>query len=426
MITSKPPKNTLPGVDDITREILANGITTLVRSNFNNPSVVIHGYLNSGSLMDPDDKLGLADFTASMLMRGTQQNTFNQVYEMLESSGASLGFSGNIHTTSFSGKALIEDLPMLLNLLFELISSPVFPESYVEKMRSQLLTGLALRSQDTAGMASLAFDQLLFAGHPYSRPEDGYPETISKITRDDLVQFQKNNYGPRGMVLIIVGAVEPAHALDLVREAFSGWVNPGQSVPPALPDLNPLSGILQRKETIPGKVQSDIVIGCSGPRRNSAEYLPISLGNNILGQFGMYGRIGEVVREQSGLAYYAYTRLNSGIGPGSWQVSAGVNPVNVEKTIALVQDELVRFVHQPVKVEELQDSQANFIGRLPLSMESNAGVASALVSLERYQLGLDYLRGYADKVKAVTPGEILEAGQRFLDPQKLAIAVAGP
>ena len=315
---------------------------------------------------------------------------------------------------------------MLLELLYELLQSPVFPETYVEKMRAQLLTGLAMRVQDTAEMASLTFDELIFAGHPYSRPEDGYPETIARITRDDLAAFHKKHYGPNGMVLSIVGAVEPRRAIDLVNQWMSSWVNPDQPPQPELPVLAPLAKTLKKKFVIKGKIQSDIVIGGSAPLRKSDDYMPVSLGNNILGQFGMYGRIGDVVRERSGLAYYAYTRLNSGTGPGTWEVSAGVNPVNVEKTIALVKKEIKRFITEPVLEEELKDSQANYIGRLPLSMESNSGVASALVSLERYQLGLDYYRNYASLVKAVTPEQILVTVQKYLDPGKLAIAVAGP
>lgn len=427
MNTLKPAiSNTLPGADDIIREVLPNGMTVLVRSNFNNPSVVINGYLNTGAIFDPDDKLGLADFTAAMLMRGSERKTFNQIFETLESSGASLGFGGNVHTTGFSGKSLIEDLPMLMDLLFELLHSPVFPETYVEKMRAQMLTGLALRSQDTAEMASLTFDETIFAGHPYARPEDGYPETITRITREDIIRFHREHYGPAGMVLAVVGAIEPQQAIDLVKRFMSGWQNFTQPVQPELPSLAGVSKTIRKKATIPGKIQSDIVVGSLAPMRKSDDYMPASLGNNVLGQFGMYGRIGDVVREKSGLAYYAYTRLNSGTGPGSWEVSAGVNPVNIEKAITLIRKEIKRFATEPVLEEELRDSQANYIGRLPLSMESNAGVASALVSLERYQLGLDYYRNYATLVKAVTPEQILATTHKYLDPERLVITVAGP
>jgi zinc protease len=419
-------RNTLPGADDTLRAVLPNGITVLTRANHSSPSVVVHGYVDTGALRDPQDKLGLADFTASMLTRGTQTRTFHQIFDLLESSGASLGYSGNTHTTSFTGRSLIEDLPMLLALLRETSETPTFPAEYVEKMRAQLLTGLALRAQDTSDMASLTFDRLLYRDHPYGRPDDGYPETVARIFRDDLADYHAKHFGPRGMVLVIVGDVEPARAVDLVNAAFGSWQNPQQSAPVELPVFIPPTVETREHAPVEGMVQSDIVMGGSGPTRKSPDHLPISLGNNVLGQFGMYGRIGEVVRERSGLAYYAYTRLNSGVGPGTWEVSAGVNPANVEKTIALVKQEIARYLQKPVDAEELSDSQANYIGRLPLAMESNSGVASALLHLERYQLSLDYYREYAGLVRAVTSEMILEASRRYLDPRTLAIASAGP
>jgi zinc protease len=145
-----------------------------------------------------------------------------------------------------------------------------------------------------------------------------------------------------------------------------------------------------------------------------------------LGQFGMFGRIGESVREKAGLAYYAYSSVNAGIGPGPWSASAGVDPRNVDRAVDLMRDEIARFVREPVGGDELEDSQANFIGRLPLAMESNSGVAGALLNLERYGLGLDYYRQYPDLVRGVTPEMALETARRYLDPDRLAVSVAGP
>lgn len=189
--------NALPGPDDITRTVLPNGIVILARANFNSPSVVINGYLDVGSLLDSNEKLGLADFTAAALMRGTQQRNFQQIYDSLELVGASLGFGGGTHSNAFSGRALSEDLPLLLALLAEVLRQPAFPQDQVERLRAQLLTGLAIRAQDTGEMASMTFDQIVYAGHPYSRPDDGYPETVQAIGRDDLVEFQRRYYGPR-------------------------------------------------------------------------------------------------------------------------------------------------------------------------------------------------------------------------------------
>jgi zinc protease len=414
-----------PGADDITRVELDNGITVLARPNFNSPSVVFHGYLLAGSLSEPDEKLGLASFTASSLMRGTTQQDFQTIYNSLESVGASLGFDGGTHTTSFGGRALVEDLDLLLSLFGETLRQPSFPSEHIERLRAQYLTGLAIRAQDTGEMASLVFDEILYAGHPYSRSDDGNPETIQSITRIDLEEFHQMYYGPQGMVVVLVGGIEPAEAVEKVRKVLGSWENPIQKLPPPLPPLQPLAGEIRRHTAISGKSQADILIGAAGPERKSPDFLAASLANNILGQFGMYGRIGEVVREQAGLAYYAFSSLSGGIGPGPWYISAGVDPENIEKAIALIKSEIARFIEEGATSEELSDSKANYVGRLPLSLETNSGVAGALLNLERHQLGLDYYRHYPDLVRTISLGDVVEAARRYLHPQRLVISTAG-
>lgn len=422
---SVPAKTSLPGPGDIFRAELPNGITVLARSNFNSPSISINGYLPAGAIFESDEKLGLADFVATTLTRGTQARSFDAIYNELESVGASLGFDSGVHNTSFGGRSLAEDLPLLLALLSESLRTPIFPVNEVEKLRSQLLTGLAIRAQDTSDMAALIFDQMLYAGHPYGRPGDGFVETIQSITRDDLEEFHRLHFGPKGMVISIVGAIEPRKAFDKVRRVLGGWQVEGQKEAPALPALMGIERTVKQHHSIPGKSQSDIVVGVVGPRRKDPEYMPASLGNSVLGQFGMMGRIGDVIREKSGLAYYAYSSLSAGMGPGSWEVNAGVNPKNTSQAINLIEKELRRFIKNGVTREELADSQANYIGRLPLSLESNGGVANALINIERYDLGLDYYQRYEKIVRSVTREQVVETARKYIDPERLVIATAG-
>ncbi len=417
--------HSLPGPDDISRTVLQNGIVVLSRSNFNSPSAVVSGFFNAGSIFDSDEKLGLSDFVTSALMRGTEKRDFEQIYDALESVGASLGFSAGTITVGFSGRCLAEDLPLLFELLADALRRPTFPKKELEKLRAQLLTGLAIRAQDTADQASLAFDEMVYAGHPYRRPDEGYPETVRAITRRDIVEFHKKHFGPQGLTLGVVGAVETETVTSLVEQWLGDWVNARQPEIPILPTIRPLTDIQRKHISLPGKAQTDIILGATGPSRISPDYLSASLGNSILGQFGMMGRIGDVVREQSGLAYYAYSSLSAGYGPGTWEVSAGVNPANVEKTIDLVRAELRRFVDEGVSREELADSQDSFVGRLPLSLESNGGVASALLNIERYGLGLEYYRCYEGLVRAVTPEQVTETARNYLRPERLAIASSG-
>jgi zinc protease len=215
-------------------------------------------------------------------------------------------------------------------------------------------------------------------------------------------------------------------AVDLAARSLGEWRNPQQPAPIALPPAPILTSLRQERVTVNGKSQADVLLGAVGPERMAPDYTAAAIGNSILGQFGMMGRIGEAVREKAGLAYYAFSSLNAGVGPGPWQIAAGVAPGNVERAIELIRQEVRRFVESPVEEEELADVKANFIGSLPLSLESNGGVAGALVRLERYKLGLDYYQRYEDLVNAVTREDVLRAAQRYLHPERLGIAIAGP
>lgn len=418
-------RKVLPGQDDITRVELSNGVVVLCRANYESPSVSLSGYLRSGSLFDAEEKLGLAYFTAQALMRGSDGHTFHEIYDALESAGATLGLAASVHNTSFGGRALAEDLPLLLGILSECLRQPLFPVDQVDRLQAQILTGLAIRNQDTADMASLAFDEILFANHPYGRPEEGHLHTIPNITRSDLVNFHHDHFGPSGMVVVVVGGVSPQIVVDEVQAALGDWEPIEQVGSPALPPIQPLKQSVEHHVELPGKSQTDLVMGTLGPRRKSRHYMPAMLGNSILGQFGMMGRIGDVVREQAGLAYHASTSLNAWIEAGSWEVSAGVNPANLQRAIELIKSELKRFISEPVSSEELRDSKDNFIGRLPLSMESNSGVANALLNLERFELEMDYYRKYADRVNRVTPEMILETAQSFINLDRLAVISSG-
>ncbi len=419
-------KTSLPNPKDIYRATLSNGITVLARASFNSPSISMGGYIPAGSIFETDDKLGLADFVSSSLMRGTQTRTFDSIYNELESVGASLGFDSNVHNTNFGGRSLVEDFPLLLTLLSESLRFPTFPKKEMEKLRAHMLTGLALREQDTSDMAALVFDRMLFKGHPYSRPTDGFVETVQSIMRKDMRKFHRRCFGPKGMVIAVVGAIEPCKAAEAVEKALGDWQVPGQIPPPPLPKHKLLKKTVRHHHHVPGKSQSDLVIGMIGPSRRDPGYFSASLANSILGQFGMMGRIGDVVREKSGLAYYASSNLNAGIGPGSWEVSAGVNPKNLEKAIELIEKELRRFIQNGVTKEELAENQANYIGRLPLSLESNSGVAGALINIERHGLGLDYYQRYESIVRGVTRADVLETARKYITPDRLVISTAGP
>jgi len=416
----------IPGPSDITRHELPNGITVLVRENHASPSVIASGYLPVGAYDERPEQAGLAAFTANGLTRGTTNRTFDQIYEEMESVGASVGVGGATHTTTFGTKSLAEDLPLVLDLLADVLRHPTFPGGEIEKLRGEILTDLEERAHDTRRMAGLTFYELAYPPeHPYARSLGGYTETISALSRDNLAEFYAGGYGPQGMVIVVVGAVETAAALAQVEAAFGDWAGHTYERAP-LPQVPRITKVRERLVSIPGKTQSDIILGYPGPARAEPDYLDAALCNSILGIFGLMGRLGESVREAQGLAYYSYSRVDGGLGPGPWRVIAGVNPANVERAVTSIRAEIARICEEPVGEGEMADNKAFITGSLPLRLETNGGVASAILNMERYDLGLDYLQRYADLINEITPERVQAAAQRWLDPDAYALAVAGP
>jgi len=417
----------LPGPHNITRVELENGIVVLVYENDAAQSVVIGGSLAAGSLYETPAQSGLAALTASALMRGTHSRDFNAIHTALEDIGADLDVGAGVHQTSFSGKALAEDLPTLIELLADVLRHPAFPQAPVERLRGEILTGLQYRQQDTRYRANRAFQEALYPdSHPYHYSSRGTLDTLPLLTTADLAQFHTRHYGPRGMVITIVGAVQAADAVSIVRQHLSDWRNPDQPPVPALPALRPPQETRRVSVPIPGKTQSDIVMGTIGPARKAEDYRAAALVNSVLGQFGMMGRIGDEVREKQGLAYYAYSGIEGGHGPGPWSVNAGVNPANVDKAVNSILHEIERIITEPVSAEDLSDNQSYFTGHLPLQLESNEGLAASIMHMETYQLGLDNLLLFRNRIMALTQEDLLAAARNYLNPQALIIAVAGP
>jgi len=416
----------IPGPNDITRHELPNGIIILVRENHSNPSAVVSGYLHVGAYDERPEQAGLAAFTANALMRGTANRIFEHIYEELESVGASVGVSGGTHTTGFGTKSLVEDLPLALDILADVLRHPTFPSDDVEKLRGEILTNLEERAHDTRRLAGLTFHELAYPKeHPYSRSLIGYTGTVSRLSRDDLAGFYANGYGPQGMVIVVVGAVETTDVLAQIEAVFGNWESHTYERAP-LPDVPRIAEIRERTVFIPGKTQSDVVLGYPGPPRAAPDFLDAAVCNTILGVFGLMGRLGEKVRDEQGLAYYSFSRVAGGPGPGPWCVIAGVNPANVERAIVSIRAEIRRICDEPVDEKELDDNKAFITGSLPLRLETNAGVAQAILNMEHYGLGLDYLQRYAGLINEIAAERVQAVAQRWLDPDAYALAIAGP
>jgi zinc protease len=419
------PQSSVPCAKNIADTRLSNGIRVLVYENFASPAVVINGYFVAGARDETTDKAGLAGFVADALARGTQNRSYHDIFEQTESIGASVGVSCAMHTSSLYAKGLAEDLPFLLDLLSDQIRYPTFPPHELEKERAEWLTELEERKNDTRAMAGMAFSQLCYpADHPYHRPADGTPETARAITYDDVTHFHRTYYTPQDMVIAVVGAAGASEALRCVSNAFADWTatRPIRHDMPAAPKPN---GVVRQHIAMPGKSQSNLIWGYPSLPRSHPDWMACALMNSILGQFGMYGRMGESVRKEEGLVYYIGSRFEGGPGPGSWSCYAGTHASTIERVLEISRAEVRRIQQKKVKAAELEDNKLYFTGSVPLGLETNEGIAGQIVSQVRYGLGLDHLLEYPDLVNAVTLSDIQRVAQTWLDADNFVLATAG-
>lgn len=416
---------TLLAADRITRTVLPNGLTVLVRPSPGSGSVVMHGYVKAGGLFD-GDRPGLARFTGSMLVHGTARRSALQIAEDLDGRGASFNVTPGLEQTAVTGRALPGDLPALLGLAAEVMTEPAFPAEEVEKVRGRLVTAARVSAVDTRYVAERSFRRLAYPdGHPHAQPPDGEETVLAALSRDDLRAFHARHVHPGATLLTIVGDISAGATVEQVAKVFGAWPAGDGWTLPALPEPRPLGRPVRQDTAVPGKSQSDLVLGAPGIRRGDPEYYATMVTNLLLGQLGLMGRVGENVRERQGMAYYAFSDLRAGLLAGPWWVKAGVNPANVERAAEAIMHEIRTLQRDGPRVEELADARTFLVGSLAVRLETNQGVAQTLADIELYGLGLDYLERYPSIIQGVGHDDIVQAMRRF-PADAYALAVAGP
>jgi len=413
--------------EDVARQPLGNGAVVLVRESRAAPAMTVRGYLRAGTACDPEGREGLALLTASLLTRGSASHTSESLGLALDSLGASLSVRADIEGVSFAVHCLSEDANTLLDLLVEVLTRPTFPEDETEKQRAKLITGIRESRLDTRAMADKTFREAAYpVGHPYQRPAEGEEETVARLTRADLAGFHGRWYHPRGCAFAVVGDVRAADVVTRLEASLARW---GAGAPPDLapvPAAGPGASVQRRTVAIPGKTQADIVLGVPGFTRTGADYYPAMMADLILGRLGLMGRLGATLRDEEGLAYYVYSQAQAGFLPGPWAVRAGVNPANLDRAIAGIVREIQGLQREPVRDGELEDAQEFLTGSLAVRLETDAGIAQALLDIELFDLGLDYLLRYPGLIRAVTPEQIGAAAARYLRLDGYTVATAVP
>lgn len=415
-----------PGRPVPVRRTLAGGATVVVQEAHTTPAVSLNFSIDAGSVCDPAGAPGVAHFLARVLDRGTSRRSAEEIAETCDGGGVTLAVHATRHTLSLGCTCLAEDFPTILDVLADVVRDPRCPEAEVETRRRQILTAIRQDDDSPAARALESLNRLLYGdGHPYGRRVKGTAASVEGIDRGALLDYHRRRIAPTALSVVVVGDVAAEAAADAVAAAFDGW----QAAAAPLPALAaPPAAAARRREVVPmpGKAQVDVAYGFAAVARTDPAYHAHVLLANVLGQYGMGGRVGRSVRERQGMAYYAFAGFEADRIAGPLIVRAGVNAANVDRALASIDEVVGEMGAEGVTEAELDDARRYLVGSLPRTLETNAGTAAFLQNAQRFDLGLDYDRRLPDLLAAVTRDQVNAAARALLAPERAAVALAGP
>ena len=408
-----------------TRAVLENGAVVIGKKTSATPAVSINIALGAGSICDPVDAPGATWLLSRVLDRGTAGRSSDDIAEALDSRGITLTIAVTRHLLSLACTCRAVDFEAVFELMGDVIVAPSFPDGEIATRKGQVITAIRQDLDNPAVRAGEGLMALLYpGGHPYGRPTKGTLAVVEGLTRPRLLQLHAARFVPSQLTAVVVGDVDVSRATDAAERAFGGWRAPA---PAPIPLESPPRPVERRRLVIPmmNKAQADICYGFVAITRSDPSYYAFWLMNNVFGQYAMAGRLGDSIRERQGMAYYVSSALDANIVEGPLVIRAGVNPANVDRAVASIDEEVASIAKDGVTPKELDESRRYLTGSLPRALETNEAIAHFLQQAEFFGLGLDYDVRLPELLRSVTLDGV-NATARTLDPGRATVVIAGP
>ncbi len=389
------------------------------------PMVDIQLSFDAGSARDPEGLEGLASFTSSLLSEGADGLGADELGFQFERLGANFSASAGDDFASVSLRSLVEKdklVPALKNLK-RVLNAPDFPEKAIERQRQRYLVGLQQKKQSPGAMANEAFYKEVFASHPYAHPSDGTEESIRRISREAILEFHRQYYVAANGIIAIVGDLTRKQAKKLAEELSSGLQRGKKASPlPAVASLTSASVIKQDHPS----TQTHILLGQPGMKRGDPDYFPLYVGNHILGGSGLVSILFEEIREKRALSYSAYSYFSPMREKGAFIAGLSTRADQADEALRVLRDVISSFIENGPAEKALEAAKKNITGGFPLRIDSNSNLLGYATIIGFYNLPLDYLETFNDKVMAVSLDDIKSAMARRIDPDKLVAVMVGP
>jgi zinc protease len=279
-----------------------------------------------------------------------------------------------------------------------------------------------MRHQSLRETAEVAFWQAVYRDYPYAHPPGGTEESLAALTREQVVAFYQHYYRARNAVVAIVGNIERAQAA-VIAEAVVKQLPTGQAAP-ALPPVPALDAARTVRQAFPAS-QTHLLLGQPGMARGDPLYFPLYVGNHILGGSGLVSQLFEEVREKRGLAYNVYSTFIPMARQGPFMAGLQTRNVQAEQARQVLHDTLSHFVEQGPTPEDFALAKQHLLGSFPLQLDSNQKIVDTLAIIGFYDLPLDYLARFPERVEAVDAAAVHAALQARLHPQRLITVLVG-
>lgn len=422
----QPKPGIAPGVDltKAKRVVLKSGVTAVMLENRRLPIVVADVLIRDVRLREPDDKSGVSALLGDMLEEGTPKHTGEQIADIIEGTGGSLSLS----SSGGSVKVLTPDTDTGLGLLFECLTQPAFPKEAVERRRAQLLSTIADVETQPQNRARQTLNAAVYGDHPFGRSAYGKKEVVKKLTVDDLKAFHKAAFVPSACVVVVVGDFDTAEMTKKLESLTADWKGEAAKdlkVAAAPKDGKPGEIIIPD----PTAAQTHVFIGHLGITRTDPDYHALLVMDNVLGVGpGFTDRLSATLRDRQGLAYTVNASIANTAGdqPGMFVGYIGTFGEKYTWVREGFLKEITRIRDEKATDQEVEDAKKYLLGSMPFLLTTNDGIATQLLAIERYGLGLDYLDKFKKAIEGVTTDDVQRVAKKHLDPKKLTIATVGP
>jgi len=424
--TIRPTAQKVPTIDlpDIQKAKLTNGLNVWLVEFRELPLVAFNLVIQSGSDHDPLQRSGLASMTADMLDEGTTTRDALKIADDLESIGASLSVRSGTDGSFISLNTLTKHLDNALEVYADIVCNPTFPDKDFIRLRNQRITSILQQKDRPATIATLAFNKILYGEkHPYGADASGTEQSLSMLTRDDVVAFYEKYYRPNNATLIVVGDITLEDLVKHLEKNLSAW-RPAPVPAVTFPEV-PKAG-KQQVYLIdkPGAAQSEVRIGYPAAARNTPDYFPLLVANRILGgQFT--SRLNLNLREKHGFSYGVRSNFQFNKQPGPFVASGGVVTAKSDSSVREFLYEIGTMYKDGATAEEVEYVKKGLAGSFALSFETPSQIAGSLQNIVLYNLPEDYYETYLDNISKVTVDDVRRVSSKYFNPEKMAVVVVG-